>query len=80
MLGRCSVLSLLAPVRCVSAFAVAADRPIEGNAAHRSRHSGSGLLWDRGPAGGDSLQLVRGVIESLTSAPNGATVVVGGSA
>src|SRR6476620_10750252 len=30
-----------------------------------------------GPAGGDSLQLVRGVIESLTSAPNGATVVVG---
>jgi hypothetical protein len=30
-----------------------------------------------GPAGCDSLQLVRGVIESLTSAPNGATVVVG---
>ena len=30
-----------------------------------------------GPAGGDSLQLVRGVIESLTSAPDGATVVVG---
>jgi DNA-binding CsgD family transcriptional regulator len=30
-----------------------------------------------GPAGGDSLQLVRGVIESLTCAPNGATVVVG---
>ena len=30
-----------------------------------------------GPAGGDSLQLVRGVIESLTSAPSGATVVVG---
>src|SRR6478609_9643019 len=30
-----------------------------------------------GPAGGDSLQLVSGVIESLTSAPNGATVVVG---
>src|ERR1700752_3771673 len=30
-----------------------------------------------GPAGGDSLQLVRGVIESLTSAPNGATVVLG---
>jgi DNA-binding CsgD family transcriptional regulator len=30
-----------------------------------------------GPASGDSLQLVRGVIESLTSAPNGATVVVG---
>jgi DNA-binding CsgD family transcriptional regulator len=29
-----------------------------------------------GPAGGDSLQLVRGVIESLTSAPDGATVVV----
>ena len=29
-----------------------------------------------GPAGGDSLQLVRGVIESLTSAPSGATVVV----
>jgi DNA-binding CsgD family transcriptional regulator len=30
-----------------------------------------------GPAGGDSLQLVRGVIESLTCAPDGATVVVG---
>jgi len=30
-----------------------------------------------GPAGGDSLQLVRGVIESLTCAPHGATVVVG---
>ena len=30
-----------------------------------------------GPAGGDSLQLVRGVIESLTCAPNGGTVVVG---
>jgi DNA-binding CsgD family transcriptional regulator len=30
-----------------------------------------------GPAGGDSLQQVRGVIESLTCAPNGATVVVG---
>src|SRR6478736_2751690 len=30
-----------------------------------------------GPAGGDSLQLVCGVIESLTSAPNGAPVVVG---
>src|SRR6185312_14757606 len=29
-----------------------------------------------GPAGGDSLQLVRGVIESLTSAPDGGTVVV----
>jgi DNA-binding CsgD family transcriptional regulator len=30
-----------------------------------------------GPAGGDSLQLVRGVIESLTCAASGATVVVG---
>jgi hypothetical protein len=30
-----------------------------------------------GPAGGDTLQLVRGVIASLTCAPNGATVVVG---
>src|SRR6476620_3060623 len=30
-----------------------------------------------GPSGGDSLQLVRGVIESLTSGPNGATVVLG---
>jgi DNA-binding CsgD family transcriptional regulator len=30
-----------------------------------------------GPAGGDSLQLVRDVIESLTFAPDGATVVVG---
>ena len=30
-----------------------------------------------GPAGGDSLQLVRGVIESLTSAPDGRAVVVG---
>jgi len=29
-----------------------------------------------GPAGGDSLQVVRGVIESLTSAPDGGTVVV----
>lgn len=29
------------------------------------------------PAGRDSLELVRSVIESLTSAPNGATVVVG---
>ena len=29
-----------------------------------------------GPAGCDSLQLVRGVIESLTSAPDGGTVVV----
>ena len=30
-----------------------------------------------GPAGDDSLQLVRGVIESLTCAPGGTTVVVG---
>src|SRR5690242_5337628 len=30
-----------------------------------------------GPAGGDSLELVRGVIESLISAPGGATVVLG---
>src|SRR5262245_39226113 len=30
-----------------------------------------------GPAGGDSLQLVRGVIASLTAAPNGGTAVVG---
>src|SRR4029077_8741981 len=30
-----------------------------------------------GPAGGDSLRLVRGVIESLTSAPDGRAVVVG---
>ncbi len=30
-----------------------------------------------GPAGGDSLQLIRGVIESLTSSSNGAPVVVG---
>src|SRR5258705_10630447 len=36
-----------------------------------------GVSWWAGPAGGDSLQQVRGVIESLTCAPNGATVVVG---